>query len=157
MKMLLVFVASLACSGCSWMTGYNDISSASYKDYKEAAEQRAFESGWLPAELPRSATRILEVHSIDSSEIWLRFSFSPEDVLGFIRLCNKVQVPSFPDENRTRNNVSWWLPGLVKGARPDKQVDVYSCPEMKHAGLRFPAGLAIENSSSTAWYWVVKP
>lgn len=160
MKFLIPLVAGLAltASGCSRLAGFNEISSEKYATHSEAVERKAFESGWLPEEMPKSARQIVEVHSIDSGEMWIGFSSDGADISRFIGGCATSPRYGLPDRRRTKRNASWWPGGLTDGSdeKAQGQWDLYFCPEMHHAKTVFPAGVAVDPLSHTVWYWVKK-
>lgn len=157
------FFACVACIlgllGCSKVTGLADtVNSATYGTYSDAVGRGAFESGWLPREMPRSAENIVEVHNVDSGEMWVRFDDKGVGILGFTKGCVAQPLPRLPDRRRTRRDVPWWPEDLVleNGGRVRAQWALYSCPRMSHGGITHTAGVAVEASTGRVWYWVAK-
>lgn len=160
MRFLIPLVAGVALTtpGCSKLAGFNEVSSETYATHSEAVERKAFESGWLPEEMPKSAKKIVEVHNIDSGEMWIRFTSDGVDISRFTDGCTTSPRYGLPDRRRTKRNASWWPGELTKGSDEESlgQWDLYFCPEMHHAKTVFPAGVAIDRLSHTVWYWVKK-
>lgn len=149
--------AILVLPGCSKLTGYNEVLTSSHAKYADASTQDGMRRGWLPRDLPPSATDIVEVHNIDSSETWIRFKYGQDGIDSLLRHCTAHPPPTLPDKRRTRRNVPWWPQPLVsgnEGATDVSRWELHSCPAMRHAGLKKPAGMAVERTSRTVWYWV---
>lgn len=152
----LVVGVALASLGCSKLAGFSEISSGTYATHSEAVERKAFESGWLPEEMPKSAKQIVETHSIDSGEMWVRFSSDGADISRFTDECSNGPGYGLPDRRRTKRDASWWPVELTEGGDEKTlgQWDLYSCPGMRHAKTVFPAGVAVDRPGRTVWYWV---
>lgn len=159
-KLLIPLIACVALNtlGCSKLAGFSEVSSETYATHSEAVERKAFESGWLPEEMPKSAKKIVEVHSVDSGEMWVRFSSDGVDISRFTDECTTTPRYGLPDRRRTKRNASWWPEELTEGGdkKAHGQWSLYFCPEMHHAQTVFPAGVAIDRLSHTVWYWVKK-
>lgn len=145
-------------TGCAELSGDDDITSSSYASFQEASKAGAFESGWLPRALPKSATKIVEVHNIDSSELWVTFRYLNDDVRGLIKECIAGQKVQFPNAERTKRDVVWWPAGLTNksDAKSRKQWAMFSCPSMRHANSEYKANLAVDTANRTAWYWIAR-
>jgi hypothetical protein len=109
-------------------------------------------------QMPRSATRIEEIHNVDSGEIWIRFNYDGRDIKDLIDECNASPLVNFPDARRTTRLVAWWPGELTNLGRKNSSSEwiLYDCPEMNHAGSSISAGIAIDASASLALYWVGK-
>jgi len=72
MRKLSKTVAFLAAAltGCDSI----DITETSYPDMAAAASRGGISSGWIPAWLPASSTKLLEIHNIDTNESALAFN-----------------------------------------------------------------------------------
>ncbi|MGH8603840.1 MAG: hypothetical protein ACREXR_14015 [Gammaproteobacteria bacterium] len=152
----LLLVALIA--GCAELSGEGDIKSSTYTSFQQASEMGVFESGWLPRALPRSATNIVEVHNVDSSEIWARFRYSGNDILGLTKGCAADRKTQLPNAERTKRDAEWWPAELTEGSAKQSRNKwmIFSCPKMRHAESIFPANLAVDFASNTAWYWITK-
>lgn len=150
----LLLVSLLA--GCAELSGDGDITSSTYASFQEASEKGVFESGWLPRALPRSATNIVEVHNIDSSEMWAMFRYSGNDIHGLTKTCIRSQKVQFPDAKRTKRDVAWWPIGLTDESNEEsrKRWMILSCPSMRHAESVYRTNVAIDAANRTAWYWM---
>lgn len=160
MKKLTPFLITyfLLLAGCEGLAGLNEVVSSTYATHAEAVARKAFDSGWLPSEMPSSARSIVEVHSIESGEMWVRFSSNALAVSSFVRECSIDPNYVLPDPRRTRRNVPWWPKGLEDGGDKEslKGLEIYVCPAMHHAGNKMLAGVAVDHLSDTVWYWVRK-
>ena len=117
------------------------------------------DNGWLPKQLPRSATGIEEAHSIDSGEIWGAFNFEPGGIYLLVAECAPNQNVRLPDAKKSARSAPWWRRTLVAGSGPgggDKSLSLYSCPQMNHAGSVLSAGFAVDREANLAMYWVAK-
>ena len=154
----LLAVATLGLVGCSELTGSRDVVALSYRDYADATDKRAFELGWLPQQTPKSAINIVEVHNVDSGEVWAKFSGSQADLIEFVSRCERNVDPSLPDARRTSRAAAWWPEPLVADADGGELGPwaFYTCRQMRHAGAVVTAGAAIDGSGETLFYWISK-
>jgi len=65
------------------MMGFFDIVERSYQTKTEAAEDRLFDRGWLPAFIPDSATHIKVINNLDINTSIGSFDFAPDDFTAF--------------------------------------------------------------------------
>lgn len=160
MKLLrsLIAVLALTSTGCSELLGLDEISTERYATHSEAVERKAFENGWLPQEMPKSARQIMEVHNIDTGEMWVGFTSDGPAISRFIGECTTSPRYALPDRRRTERVASWWPGGLTERSDEEaqRQWNLYSCPEMHHARTVFSAGVAVDPLSHAVWYWVKK-
>lgn len=145
-------------TGCAELSGDGDITSSTYASFQEASEKGVFESGWLPRALPRSATNIVEVHNIDSSEMWITFRYANNDIQDLTKECVTGRKVQFPNTKRTKRDVAWWPTKLIAGSdeQSRKQWVILSCPNMRHAESVLTANVAVDPISRKVWYWMVK-
>ncbi|KRD32144.1 hypothetical protein ASE35_14500 [Lysobacter sp. Root916] len=158
-SIVLVVLAGLGMAGgCSRVFGYEEVLSETYATYSEAATKRAFESGWLPKEMPRSARSIVEVHNVDTGELWLRFRYGSGDIAGLLANCAARPALDLPDRRRTQRSTPWWPEYLAKDSQGPSPMPLglYSCPKMSHAGSIYPAGIAVDRETETVWYWITR-
>lgn len=141
--------------GCTDLSGDGDIKSSKYAFFKEASETDAFDSGWLPRALPQSATDIVEVHNIDSGEMWITFHYFDNDIYGLTQGCVAGRKVRFPNAERTKRDVAWWPAELTD--RSDEQLRkrwmILSCPRMRHAESIYAMNVAVDLNRKMAWYW----
>ncbi|MBT2766950.1 hypothetical protein J7J08_04825 [Stenotrophomonas sp. ISL-67] len=154
----IILLAIMLTPACSEISGVNDAVHGAYENYSAAAKSSAFENGWLPMQMPRSATRIEEIHNVDSGEIWIRFNYDGRDIKDLIGECSASSSVDLPDARRTTRLVAWWPEELTNPGRknPSSAWTLYYCSEMNHAGSSISAGIAIDASASLALYWVGK-
>lgn len=100
--------------------------------------------------MPASAANITEAHNIDSSEMWIRFSYTGEDSELFVRSCGRSKSTIFPDSKRTKQSAPWW-PHDLSGDAP---YDFYACDAMRHAGNEISAGVIVLPIQREIYYWV---
>lgn len=153
-----ILAAVLSCSGCSALSGSDGVVVGRYKDYANAVDSGVFEHGWLPQQIPKSATNIEEIHVIDSGEVWIRFEYDERDISLLTDECRPDSSITLPDARRSTTLVVWWPSVLTNGAARDSLSSwtLYSCPRMKHAASELPAGLALDRSADVAFYWRVR-
>ncbi|WP_414494779.1 hypothetical protein [Stenotrophomonas maltophilia] len=144
---LLIASAPLLCAGC---VAPNEIITSHYATRSHAEEDGALARGWLPEKMPASAANIIEVHSIDSNEMWIRFSYAGEDSKFFVRSCVRSRSMSFPDSRRTKQSAPWW-PQDLSGDAPH---EFYACNAMRHAGNEISAGVVVLPIQREIYYWV---
>jgi hypothetical protein len=145
-------------TGCAELSGDGDITSSKYASFQEASKTGVFESGWLPRALPRSATNIVEVHNVDSSEMWATFRYSDNDIHGLTKGCVAARKVQLPNAERTKRDVTWWPTALTDGSddQQRKRWVILACPNMQHAASVYAANVAVDVASRTAWYWMAK-
>ncbi len=68
-----------------------DTVESTYPDAEAAIKDGAIERGVIPAFLPPSAKDIYEKHSLDTNEVWLRFSMEPGERAFIEKLCQRIQ------------------------------------------------------------------
>lgn len=145
-------------TGCAELSGDGDIASSEYASFQEASKTDVFESGWLPRALPRSATNIVEVHNVDSSEMWATFRYSDDDIHELTKGCVADRKVQFPNAERTRRDVAWWPTELTeeRDEKSRKRWVILSCQHMRHAESEYAANAAVDAASRTAWYWMAR-
>lgn len=161
MRALTLLFALLLTSiliGCAELSGEGDIKQETYATFQEASQNGAFKSGWLPQVLPMSATNIVEVHNVDSNELWATFRYSENDIDELIKQCAIDHKARLPNAERTKRSVAWWPTGLTDGSDQESlnRWMIFSCPGMRHAESVYAANIALDQASRTAWYWMVK-
>lgn len=154
---ILAFIL-MAPTGCADLSGEGDVASNTYETFDAAAKAGVFEAGWLPRTLPRSAVNISEVHNIDTSELWVRFSYSGDDIQALVKECRAENHVEFPKTKRTKRNAAWWPDELTKDSDPRRRArwTILSCPSMRHAQSTRAANIAFDPTSRTAWYWLAR-
>lgn len=153
-----LFAVCSLISGCSGLTGFDDVVHGRFADYSAAKDMQALQNGWLPARIPLSATNIEEAHNIDSGEMWIRFSYGERGFKEFIEHCVEGASVSFPESRRSARTAEWWPRELTDGAGAESRTrwTFFDCREMEHAGSSVAAGLAVDRASRVAFYWVAK-
>lgn len=157
-SLFVLLLLTPALEGCTGMSGEGDIRSSSYSTFQEASQNGAVTSGWLPEALPRSATNIVEVHNVDSNELWAKFRYSENDIEGLIKECALDQKARLPSAKRTKRSAGWWPIELTddSDAKSREPWVIYSCPRMRHARSDFSTSIAFDRASKTALYWLVR-
>jgi hypothetical protein len=85
---------------------YFEIQRTFYANYDEAKKSGAFERGWLPKYLPRSAKNIHEVHNLDTNQGWAEFEFDVKDIAKMESQCQLSE--------KTRMNKKFSCPEIDK-------------------------------------------
>jgi hypothetical protein len=119
-----------------------------YPDFRAAVQAEAVgDAKWIPAFLPTSATRIREVHNLDTNEQWLAFLFSSADLPALGGACRPVGGKDIVFPRRAPG--PWWPRELTRQAKghelPQGRYDYYSCPT--HAGM------AVAGERPEAYFW----
>ena len=158
---LLAIFLTISCSYViitlyEWLE-YSSSYIESYDSLDKDAKGRR-QRGWLPAWLPKTATRIHESHNLDTNEIWLMFSYSPRDKF-FKKDCipyskNQVKMP--------RNNNLWYYPRYVSKIYDEllnnDKLHYYYCDadvmyEYYTADARY---VAIDHDLNIAYAWSIQ-
>ena len=63
---------------------FSEVQINKYDSLETVKERNAMENGWIPKNLPSTAYDIVETHSVDSSEIFGKFSYREEDEKSFL-------------------------------------------------------------------------
>lgn len=99
-RLACVFLLAIGTAGCRL-----ERSEVSYADMSEAVEHGAVESGWIPDWIPSTATRIREIHDLDTNESMMSFDL-PVSASWHLPLdCTQVR---YEDVGRPRFSRSWW-------------------------------------------------
>lgn len=155
----IVFMVVISLYGCSGAYSDKEVKTSRYASYEEASRSGALASGWLPKSLPRSATDIVETHNLDTSEIWVTFNLSSEDVQLFRQGCRYDPSTSLPNARRARSNTTWWTKEITEGKNEELsggRWKILYCPTMNHAMRVIGAGVVIDLVGNVVWYWVDK-
>lgn len=149
----VALVAAGACSDAS-----RPVSSSSYASFQEASSSGILESGWLPRNLPKSATDIVESHHIDNGELWVRFRYFDSDIETLLGGCLVDPSAQLPDKRRTKLDADWWPDGLTSGSDQalQRRWKIYWCQNQIHAQTTMAAGVAVDPLEHVAWYWIVR-
>lgn len=142
-------------TACSGVFGPVDVLHSRYANAQEAIEAGAIARGWLPSQLPASSVDIVEVHNIDTNEIWFKFGTDERDASLFVAGCERDAKARLPNRRRTRNAAPWWPDELLEGRRSsDPAWDIYLCSRMTHAGVASQALVAVSPSRRSVLYWM---
>lgn len=109
-----LLLATLIAAACS------DRFEKRYATYREAVEEGAVSRGWIPAYVPQDATRITEVHNLDTNEQLLRFQASPEALTAMQARLSAVPSRILPPPPRYLSPPGdVWRRDLDSGALPE--------------------------------------
>lgn len=116
-----------------------------YNSFASAQSEGATDTGRIPKWVPASATNLNEVHSVDTVQSLLSFTFDPADLAAMTNACDPldgydIQYPALEAE--------WWPPELrdMAGARA-KGYSLYDC--FNDMGY-----LAVEEAANRAYFWI---
>ncbi len=70
----------------------SEIKNTLYANYEEAKKAGAFERGWLPEYLPKSAKNIHEAHNLDTNQGWGEFEFDVREISSMKSHCQLNQT-----------------------------------------------------------------
>ena len=83
-----LFIAIIAIAGLVYLlfsSLFTDVQINKYEDLEVVKEQKAIQSGWIPAILPDSAYDIVETHDIDANTLFGSFSYKEKDEEKFLQ------------------------------------------------------------------------
>jgi len=121
-------------------------------EYSSLAEARALDKGWIPSGLPASATKLREVHDIDSNESWIAFTAPLPELRAMTRQLTPL---SYEDARRTAINRPW---NARRGWPPELSGPFWHKPRSTellsyHVNKAARYCLAIEWRTGRAWGW----
>jgi hypothetical protein len=128
-----------------------------YDTHAQAVAAGAFAHGWIPDNVPSSATDIHEEHDLDTNQAWIRFSLPPAEVpflsdrMGFVPVADVGEVTvTYPCQ------VHYWFFGLIEQQPANDSAMyawVYEAP--RNGGAQ--AYVAVDKNSPTVYYWTASP
>lgn len=129
----------LACS-CT-----DDVQDVTYATRAEAVTASAMERGWIPSWIPPEASRLSEVHNVDTNESALAFSLPAK---------SSWRPPA--SSCRTADAGEFYGPGFNRDWIPEKLVDYdfFSCSERAATGgVPLLSALALRRDGQHVLYW----
>jgi hypothetical protein len=144
--------AVAALFGCSDLDGEGDVIAVHYYSYQAASKSKAFDSGWLPKSLPKSAYDIVEAHNIDTNEVWVKFDYLENDIEELVGDCSYTQKVNYPDVKRVRG-FPWW-PRQLTSEYENSNLSLYFCPKIMHGQSMDKSSVAVDSKAHRAWYWI---
>lgn len=139
-----LFLVPLLFSACS------DRQEATFLDVKAARAAGAVARGWVPIDLPESATELQELHDLDTNEVWGTFRLPPTDTPGTIGL-TRVEASRIDGHPVRSPSVGWWpreLSGDLSARSLQEQgFELYSTPA--------PNGfwIAVNRARGRGFFW----
>jgi hypothetical protein len=146
---LAIAAISIASLGCS----VAERPEAHYETAAAAREAGAVERGWVPEWLPTEAESIREIHDLDTNEVCLRFSLSPDARTEFVSNLDPMAEAAVSRIPGCRLAPPWWFEGIIQ-QQPANDNALYA--ELYHAppGQWSPqAYIAIDRLSPTVYAW----
>src|SRR5262245_57359720 len=145
----LAFFLTVACSAPETVEVHYPTGAAALADGAAAR-------GWIPDLMPQDATDILEIHDLDTEEVWIRFTFTDETRSGLVKSCNEVDALHVAWPRATRR-LSWWPEDMLQAAsRPASPYHFFRCavPD-RYPGQSYSIAtfLALADEQPKAWYW----
>jgi hypothetical protein len=117
-----------------------------YLSRQEIVTDDAIGRGWVPSWLPTSAHSINETHNIDTNEVWMKFKFNTNEIIG-IEACSIDNTTDFKKANGPRvKNHSWW----VKPEGNDWEGYICKWKMVEHPR---EARLIVSKNNGIALYW----
>jgi hypothetical protein len=141
----LTFIAS------TWMAACTDRKESRYSTVADAEHNGAFERGWLPHVMPRSATNIRELHDVDTNEGWGTFSVRISDSPGFAGDTSGCRPVSSPITVRGAG-VAWW-PEYLSGGINQADLRRHGLEVVECRGGRVVMYVAINRKTGTGYFW----
>ena len=90
-----------------------DIIDAYYPTGTEALKSQSVRNGWLPKDIPQTATEIYDRHNVDTNQVWARWSLVPTDLTKWrenfeVVEVGDVRLPRSPNRRLVKPDVEWW-------------------------------------------------
>ena len=143
MRHLVAIVTLLVLGGC-----VDDIVDASYATLTDAEKEGAIARGWIPAWLPRSASRIDESHNLDTNVSILRVTFDSGEPWDVPSSCSLIRAE---DAEAPAIRKGWWPRDVPYGCSTSTSV-----VPPRHAYYRCDKGeayLALNRGQGEFLYW----
>lgn len=141
---LALFAGQLFAGGCS------DRQESSFASVKEARSSGSVARGWVPNELPESATDLRELHDSDTNEVWGTFRLPGGEQGPSVRL-TRVDADKMNGHMVRSPRASWWpeaLTGNVDSRVLEKNgLELYSTP------APFEFWIAIDRNGGRGFFW----
>jgi hypothetical protein len=123
---------------------------SAFADLKEARASGAVDRGWVPGQLPESATDLRELHDTDTNEVWGTFRLPATEHLSSITL-TRVEASRITGHAVRSPRASWW-PEMLTGnlderALEQRGIEFYSTPEP------FPFWVALDRNAERGFFW----
>jgi hypothetical protein len=139
----VVVCAQLVAGACS------DRRESAFAGVKEARSSGAVDRGWVPGQLPESATNLHELHDTDTNEVWGTFRFpTTEHPPGTL---TRVEASKITGHAVRSPRASWWpemLTGNLDGrALEQRGFELYSTP------APFEFWIAVDRNGGQGFFW----
>lgn len=123
---------------------------STFASYDEASRAGAVgPSVWIPPFIHRSATSISEAHDIDTNEVWLSYSFGPQDPGLTSDACQEVvrEAVVWPDASRVKEK----FPSHFEQAYTASKGSGNKYLACAHSGLRY--FFVVDASANKVYAW----
>jgi hypothetical protein len=141
---VVLFSAQLLGGGCS------DRRESSFASVKEARSSGAVARGWVPNDLPESATDLRELHDLDTNEVWGTFRLPVSERAPSVAL-TRVEASKLNGHAVRSPRASWWpetLTGnLDSGVLQKNGLELYSAPPPSEFWI------AIDRNGGRGFFW----
>jgi hypothetical protein len=144
MVVLVLFAGQLFAGGCS------DRQEFSFANVKEARSSGAVARGWVPDDLPESATDLHELHNLDTNEVWGTFRLPGSEHAPSVTL-TRVEASKINGHAVKSPRARWW-PEALTGNLDSRVLEkngfqLYSTP------APFEFWIAIDRNGGRGFFW----
>jgi hypothetical protein len=132
-----------------WSVGCSDRREASFATPKEARNAGAVAKGWIPGDLPDSATELREVHDVDTNEVWGTFRLYTNEP-GTIGL-SRIEASRINGHSVRAPRVTWW-PEKLSGSLDARSLEKDGF-ELYAARGQTEFWIAINQQTHQGFFW----
>jgi hypothetical protein len=130
--------------------GCSDRRESAFANVKEARASGAVARGWVPNDLPESASDLRELHDLDTNEVWGTFRLPSSEQAPAITLA-PVETSKISGHSVRSPRASWWparLSGNLDGRVLEKDgFEVYATP------APFEFWIAVDRNRGRGFFW----
>ena len=143
----VVLLGTQLCGG-----GCSDRRESAFASMKEARSTGAVARGWVPNDLPESATDLREAHDVDTNEVWGTFRLPSSERARTMTLA-RVESSQISGQSVRAPRASWWperLSGNLDGRVLEKSgFEVYLSPAPSNFWI------AIDQNGGRGFFWSI--
>ena len=126
-----------------------DILTANYATYQDAEAADYFRHGWLPAIIPRSSRKIVEIYNIDTNEVCATFEIDPSESGVFASTLDRERFKTYPHPALPR-------PNFLRGRCPFGNREIAGATAFVRrsaSGANTSEFFAVRKDEAAVYYW----